>query len=92
MKSSLLVMACVLFAGIGTAVAEPVVLDEVQLEEVTAAGRVPFFGNWNIGVGNTGSYNIGIWNSGFGNIGVGNSGNGNIGINNGFPVFCCDDT
>jgi hypothetical protein len=84
MKASALAMACVLFGGIGAALAEPVVLDDERLEAVTAARNGFFFSAKNIGVGNTGYGNIGLYNSGFGNIGVGNVGKGNVGINNGF--------
>lgn len=53
MRRSALLVACVLLGGIGTAAAEPVLLDADQLEAVTA-GYGFFLAHKNIGVGNGG--------------------------------------
>jgi hypothetical protein len=95
MKTVLLAGAFCLAAGMAAA-AEPVRLDDAELDRVAAGLSIlgipiNLGENGNFGIGNTGTNNTGLFNSGDGNFGVFNgrdnesedAGNRNTGIFNG---------
>lgn len=95
MEATLLAGALSLAAGMAAA-AEPVRLDDAQLDHVAAGLSIlgipiNLGEDGNFGIGNTGTNNVGLFDGGDGNFGVFNgvgnadedAGNGNVGVFNG---------